>query len=218
MVEKKKFYQVEIPLLKKEVELLGVKGEFNRRHIKLDLTNFLKGKALEIKFKVNENEKLISAEPKEVYLHGFYTRRMLRKGVDYVEDSFITKCKDHRIRIKPFLITRKRVSKKVRRGLREKMKEETISYVKNKTFESIILEVMNGTLQKKIQPTLKKIYPLGLCEIKFIGIEELKEHEKYEEELITKKENSDLEKIKISEEKKPKNNNKKEKNNKSEND
>ena len=181
-VEKKKFHQVEIPLLKREVELLGRDGEFSGRHIKIDLTNTLKGKGLEIKFIVEEVNGNLTTKPKQAYLQGFYIRRMLRKGTDYVEDSFLTESKDHRIRVKPLMITRMRVSRKVLKGLRIKSREEISKYVKNKTFETIVKDVMDGSLQKQLLPPLKKIYPLGLCEIRFIGIEELKEHEKYEQE------------------------------------
>ena len=52
-------------------------------------------------------------------------------------------------------------------------------------------------LQKEILPALKKIYPLGLCEIRFVGIENLKEHEKYEQERKDKLEYDDIEQEKI---------------------
>jgi ribosomal protein S3AE len=181
-IEKKKFYQVEIPLLNKEIELFGREGSFKGKHVKYDLTNSLKGKGLEIKFVVEEKDGKISTKVKQAYLHGFYIRRMLRKGTDYVEDSFLAECKDNRIRIKPFMITRKRVSRIVLKGLRNKAKEEIEKYVKGKSFEMIVKDVMDGKLQKDITPALKKIYPLGLVEIKFVGIENLKEHELYEQE------------------------------------
>jgi len=183
VLEKKKFYNIEIPLVKKEIELYG-RGEnsLKGRHIKVDLTNSLKGKGMEIKFEIKEIDGKLVPKAKEVYLHGFHIRRMLRKGTDYVEDSFLAQCTDHRIRIKPFLITRKRVSRIVLKGLREKAKEVITEYVKDKTFETIVKDVMEGTIQKQILPELKKIYPLGLSEIRFIGIEDLKEHEIYEAE------------------------------------
>ena len=178
--EKKKFHAVQIPLLSKEIELLGHEGSFEGRHIKLDLTSTLKGKGLEIKFLVKESKNEITTTPIEAHLLNSYIKRMLRKGTDYVEDSFFTQCADHRIRIKPLLITRKRVSVAVLNGLRKKAKEEITAYVKDKTFETLIQDVMSTTLQKQIMPKLKKIYPLGLAEIRFIGIKDLKEHEKYE--------------------------------------
>ena len=199
-VEKKKFHPVQIPLLNKEIELLGRNGEFDGKHVKLDLTNTLKGKGLEIKFIVKESKNEITTSPKEAYLQGFYIRRMMRKGTDYVEDSFLVECKDHRIRIKPLLITRKRVSRRVLRGLREKARSEIINYVKDKSFDNLVLDVMNGKLQKELMPKLKKIYPLGMCEIRFIGIRDLSEQEKYEEE----QSKEEIEKEKIKEEPKEK--------------
>tara|TARA_Y100000310_G_scaffold326369_1_gene391180 strand:+ start:864 stop:1484 length:621 start_codon:yes stop_codon:yes gene_type:complete len=200
--EKKKFYQVQVPLLKKEVELYGRESQLKGRHVKLDLTNSLKGKGLEIKFIVEESEGQLVTRPKQAYLQGFYIRRMLRKGTDYVEDSFLTESKDHRIRVKPFMITRKRVSREVLNGLRIKAKEEITKYTKDKTFEEIVKDIMEGTLQKKILPPLKKIYPLGLCEIRFIGIEDLKEHERYEEQQKAEEEKTEVKEVETKEEKK----------------
>ena len=199
-VEKKKFHPVQIPLLNKEIELLGREGEFDGKYVKLDLTNTLRGKGLEIKFIVKESKNEITTSPKEAYLQGFYIRRMMRKGTDYVEDSCLVECKDHRIRIKPLLITRKRVSRRVLRGLREKARSEIINYVKDKSFDNLVLDVMNGKLQKELMPKLKKIYPLGMCEIRFIGIRDLSEQEKYEEE----QSKEEIEKEKIKEEPKEK--------------
>jgi ribosomal protein S3AE len=191
--EKKKFYPIQIPLLKKEVELYGRENQLEGRHVKIDLTNSLKGKGLEIKFIVKESNGELISTPTQAYLQGFYIRRMLRKGTDYVEDSFLTKSKDHRIRVKPFMITRNRVSREVLNGLRIKAQEEITKYTKDKTFEELVKDILDGKLQKEILPALKKIYPLGLCEIRFIGIEDLKEHEKYEAE-------QEVEEIEIKEE------------------
>jgi len=196
VLEKKKFYPIQVPLLNKEIELYGRQGSFEGKHVKLDLTNSLKGKGLEIKFVVEDVDGKLITTPKQAYLQGFYIRRMLRKGTDYVEDSFLIQCKDHRLRVKPFMITRKRVSKIVLKGLREKAKEEISKYVKDKSFDIIVKDVMEGTLQKQILPALKKIYPLGLCEVRFIGIEDLKEHEKYEEEQAEQAEEAEVEEIK----------------------
>ncbi|MEM3112939.1 MAG: hypothetical protein QXI33_00760 [Candidatus Pacearchaeota archaeon] len=203
VTEKKKFLPVRIPLLNKEVELYAHdNSELLGRTIKLDLTSILKGKALEILFSVKEENKQIIAIPVQAHLPGFYIRRMMRKGIDYVEDSFLTQCKDHRIRIKPFLLTRKRVSRRVLNGLRNKTKEELIEYSKDRSFENLILDIMNNKLQRELNPKLRKVYPLGLFEIKFIGIEDPKEHEIYEKEQeknIEKKESENKD-----EQKKPK--------------
>lgn len=190
-IEKKKFLQVNIPLINKEIELLGNSIEsLDNRFIKLDMTSDLRGKSLELNLKVSLKEGKAVAEPLQAYLLEYYIRRMMRKGTDYVEDSFLVNCKDHRIRIKPFMITRKRVSKQVRKALRDCTKKEIEEYVKEKNFQNLVIDMINNKIQKELNQKLKKIYPLGLCEIKFIGIEDSKEYvakETIEKEIEVKK-------------------------------
>ena len=102
----------------------------------------------------------------------------MRKGTNYVEDSFSTDCKDARIRIKPFLITRRKVSRAVRKALREKTKDELIKYVKTKDSSRLFEEVLKNQLQKELSLKLKKIYPLSLCEIRTLKVEKEIEQKK----------------------------------------
>ena len=172
---KKKFLIINVPLINREIEVYGADlNSFNNQFINLDLTSDLKGKAIELKLKINATENKAEAYPIQLQLMGFNIRRMMRKGVDYVEDSFVVKCKDNNIRIKPFLITRKRVSKKVLAGLRNLAKAEMTNYAKDKNFEDIILDIVNNKIQKDLSVKLKKIYPLSLCEIRFLGLEKQK--------------------------------------------
>ena len=185
---RKKFLLINAPLIGKELEVYGTNLEsFNNRFIKLDLTSDLKGKAIELKLKVHATENKADAAPVELQLMGFNIRRMMRKGVDYVEDSFVAKCKDNSLRIKPFLITRKRVSKRVLAGLRNLTKAEITNYVKDKEFENLVLDVINNKIQKELSYKLKKIYPLSLCEIRFLGIANPKEIKEEAEKDIEKK-------------------------------
>ena len=70
----------------------------------------------------------MSAIPEELDLAGSYIRRAMRKGSDYVEDSFIVDCKDAKIQVKPFLITRNKVSRAIRKELRNNAKKYLESY------------------------------------------------------------------------------------------
>ena len=97
---------------------------------------------------------------------------MIRKGTNYVEDSFSAKCKDAQIKIKPFMITRKKVSRAVRKALREKAREELTNYIKNKGKEELFEDLFKNQLQKSLSLKLKKIYPLSLCEIRVFKVEE----------------------------------------------
>lgn len=165
--EKKKFISLKVPLLNKEVELFGrTLSDFNGKSIKIDLTNELRGKGVELRFKISADEENSSMELKELNLFGSYIRRMVRKGTDYVEDSFQVKCKDTEVIIKPFLITRKKVSREVKGSLRKVSKEFIIEYVKDKTFENIALDLVNNKLQKELSLKLKKVYPLAFCDVR----------------------------------------------------
>lgn len=179
MPAKKKFFEVEIPLTNTKVELLTYNIEaLDKRTIKLDLTRQLRGKSIEVIFQIKVDEDKAIAEPLKLTLLPFFIRRMLRKSISYVEDSFSAECKDAQLRIKPFLITRKKVSRRVRKALREEAKNWLLDYVRNKSAKDIFSDIIGNRLQKPLSLKLKKIYPLALCEIRMFKIEKLKEQEK----------------------------------------
>jgi ribosomal protein S3AE len=182
--KKKRFYDVEMPIINKQTQILAFElSELEDRFIKYDLTRILRGKSILMQFKVSIKDNKAIALPRGILLMPYFLRRMIRKGTDYVEDSFTADCKDATIKIKPFLITRRKVSKRVRRGLRDKAKEEIKKYLKDKPAERIFEEILKNKMQKELSLMLKKIYPLSLCEIKSMEIEkDLDVKEKAKEE------------------------------------
>ncbi len=171
MAEKKKFFQVDLPLVDQKAELLAYhEADLAGRTIKLDLTRKLRGKSLEITFSLkNENGKII-AVPKRLLLLGYFIRRAVRKGTDYVEDSFKAGCKDSTLVIKPFLITRKKVSRAIRNALRIKAKETILESIRNSGYEELFSEIIQGRFQRNLLIVLKKVYPLALCEIRDLQV------------------------------------------------
>lgn len=170
--KRKKFFEVKLPLIKKETHLQAYEvEELDKRIIKYDLTRILKGKGMIMQFKIKVKEGEAIANPIMTKLLPYFLKRMVRKGTNYVEDSFSTKCKDAQIRIKPFLITRRKVSRAVRKALREKAKEELIEYTKNKESKILFEELLKNQIQKPLSLKLKKIYPLSLCEIRILKVE-----------------------------------------------
>lgn len=171
--KKKKFFNVEIPIISKQTQMQANEfTELNNRFLKYDLTRMLKGKSMMLTLKVKiENDEAI-ASPKKAMLLSYFLRRMVRKGTNYVEDSFVTECKDAKIIIKPFLITRRKVSRAVRNSLRKKAKEELVNYVKDKSAEELFDEILKSQIQRPLSQKLKKIYPLSLCEIRVLEIKE----------------------------------------------
>lgn len=169
---KKKFFDVEIPLIGKETQLQAYElNDLQGRFMEYDLTRILRGKGMLLQLIVKIEDGKAIATPTRIRLMPFFLRRMMRKGTNYIEDSFSTTCKDAQIRIKPFLISRKKVSRAVRKALREKAKEELIEYAKDKNSEVLFDEILKNHLQKSLSLKLKKIYPLSLCEIRVFKIE-----------------------------------------------
>jgi len=173
MAERKRFINVQIPILGSEMRILGTPEELHNKTIKLDLTRQLRGKGLTIKLRIfNQEEKLV-AIPNNMELATSYIRRMMRKKTDYVEDSFQARCSDVRTTIKPLLITRKKVSRAVRKNLRNTAREFILDYLKEKEFIEVCNEILDGTLQKAMLPKLKKVYPLSFCDIRIFETKEL---------------------------------------------
>lgn len=174
--KKKRFYEIEIPLIKKATQLQAFEAkELNGRYIKYDLTRFLKGKSILLTLKLETQGEEVLTIPKAIQIMPYYLKRLVRKGTSYVEDSFSTNSKNEQIRIKPFLVTRRKVPRRVRKALREKTKEELISYAKSKNTEEIFEDILRNKLQKDLSLKLKKIYPLSVCEIRVLKVENSKQ-------------------------------------------
>ena len=184
--KRKKFFDVDIPLIRKQTQLYAFDiKDLDNKDIKYDLTRILKGKNILLRLKVNVKEDHAIATPIEINLLSSLLKRVVRKGTDYIEDSFSAECKDAQLRIKPLLVTRARVSRQIRKALREKAKEELTKNIKSKYSEEIFEDVLKGKFQKELSLKLKKIYPLSFCEIRILKVEKF----------LTPKE-SPLEKIK----------------------
>jgi ribosomal protein S3AE len=179
ITRRRKFIEVDVPSLKTKIEIIGNSpADLENRTVKLDLTRQLRGKSLEAVFKIIlENEKPV-AYPNKLKLMSYFIRRMIRKKISYIEDSFITPSQESMLIIKPFLITRKKVSKAVRKTLRNKAKNWLEDYIAERKNQEIFNEILSGRLQKSLSLMLKKTYPLSLCEIRILEIKRpLKEEE-----------------------------------------
>jgi ribosomal protein S3AE len=176
--KRQKFFDVDMPLIGRETQLYGFSiEELKGRIIKYDMTRISRGKSMILKLKVDVKDGKAVADPIELRILPYFIKRMMRKGTNYVEDSFSVPCKDAQVRIKPFLITRKKVSRVVRKTLREKAREELTEEVKSKDAKTLFEEITKNKIQKTLSLKLKKIYPLSLCEIRVFKIEKNLEEE-----------------------------------------
>jgi len=169
--KRKKFIKVDIPLTRTTMELVGNSPEdVKDKTIKLDLTRQLKGKGVEAIVKINIQDEKAIAKPQKIRLMSYFIRRMIRKRISYIEDSFETPSQESMIIIKPFLITRKRVSRAVRKALRNRCKNWLEDYIAEKKDEEIFQEILGNRMQRPLSLSLKKTYPLSLCEIRVLEI------------------------------------------------
>ncbi len=173
MAERKRYIEIQVPFLGESLRVLGTPEDLNNKTIKLDLTRKLRGKGLTIKLRIFNIEGKLFAIPNSLTLASSYIRRMMRKRTNYIEDSFQTRCTDIRSTFKPHLITRKKVSRVVRKNLRNTCKEFIIEYCKERDYMTVAQEIFDGTLQKAMLPKLKKVYPLSFCDIRVFETKEL---------------------------------------------
>lgn len=185
---KKRFFPVESRLTSTKIQLYALSPEvLVGKTIKLDLTKSLRGKAFELKLKIRQDGSALKADPFSLKLFQSYVRKVVRKGIDYVEDSFETSSKDAKLRIKPLLITRNRVSRGILNALRESTKKNLILHIKIRNSEEVFTDIITNKLQKYLAGKLKKIYPLALCEIRAVEITGLPD-KKSEDKASEKKE------------------------------
>ncbi len=170
--KRKKFFDVEIPIINKQTQLYAFDiKDLENRYIKYDLTRILRGKNILLQLKVLINGDNATSIPVGIEIMSSFLGRVVRKGTDYIEDSFSAESKDAKLRIKPLLITREKVSRQIRKILREKAREELIKYVKSRNSEEIFEEILKNKFQKELSLKLKKIYPLSFCDIRILKVE-----------------------------------------------
>ncbi|MEK6914863.1 MAG: hypothetical protein AABW83_04390 [Nanoarchaeota archaeon] len=187
ITRRKKFQEVEIPLLKTKIELIGDSiSEIENKNIKLDLTRQLKGKSLELVIKVINIKNKASAIPIKLKLMPYFIRRMIRKKISYVEDSLLIPSQENMLLVKPFLITRKRVSRAVRKALRNRAKNWIGDYISQLNNEEIFEDILSNKLQKNLSLILKKTYPLSLCEIRILEVKRILENSEVPKKLEKK--------------------------------
>lgn len=181
--KRKKFFDVDIPIIKKQTQLYAFEiKELEGRDIKYDLTRILRGKNILLRSKVLINGDNATSIPVEIEIMPSFLGRVVRKGTDYIEDSFSAESKDAKLKIKPLLITRAKVSRHIRKTLREKTKEELIKYIKSKNSEEIFEEILKNKFQKELSLILKKIYPLSFCDIRILKVEKFLDKKESEKE------------------------------------
>jgi ribosomal protein S3AE len=113
-------------------------------------------------------------------------KRFVRRHMTRIDDSIVVMTKDNiKIRIKPFLLTRSKVSRTVEYAMRAALKEELIKLVRETPYETLFSMILKYQLQKEFKEKLSKVYPIRSLEIRML--KEEKHHSARETELPAKR-------------------------------
>ncbi len=164
---KKGFFEVVAPMTSAKIHVYGNSAdELVGKTVKLDLTRSLRGKSFELVMKLAKDGEQLVGQPQSLSLAGSFIRRSMRNSADYVEDSFIAETKEGKVRLKPFMISRNRVSRAVLNELRVQARKILETHVRMRTPKELFSDLMTGKIQKELASKLKKVYPLAFCEIR----------------------------------------------------
>ena len=136
----------------------------------MQLTGDMKSQSSNVKFQITgiQDNKLIT----KICGYNFSPatiKRFVRRRMTRVDISLMENTKDNvTIRIKPFLLTREKVSRSVEHALRAKLKEELIDFVKQTPYEELFNMIIKHRLQKELKTTLNKIYPVKNIQIRVL--------------------------------------------------
>lgn len=96
-----------------------------------------------------------------------YIRRVVRRDKLKIEDSFICLTKDNiKIRLKTLMITKDRTKHTILTKIRRETREVITEEIKKQNFLDVLKDIAMNKFQRSLKDHLKKIYPLGICDIK----------------------------------------------------
>jgi ribosomal protein S3AE len=109
----------------------------------------------------------------------YFIKRMVRRNIGKVEDSFLLRTKDDKVvRIKPLITTVFKLNKSVKTLFRKKIIEILGQEAGKLTFDSLINELLRYKLQIELKKKLKNIHPVREVIIREIKLETGKGAEK----------------------------------------
>jgi len=131
----------------------------------MNLTENVKKQNMEVILEISE------IKDNKVYttLEGYrilptHVRRMTRKVQAKFVESSVFKTKDGlNARIQFYILIRNEAPRSALTALRKKALEVISEFVKDKNYGEIIMEIIEGSLQKKVREETKKILPIAAC-------------------------------------------------------
>ena len=143
-------------------------------HSLMNLVNDVKRQNVNIHFKVSEVENGKAKAMAIGYeLINSSVKRMVRRNSEKIDMSFNCETADNvMLRVKPVVVTRSAVKGTVAAKLRNNIAKFLTAAIKKLSYEQVLTDLITYKLQNSMREGLNKIYPLKICEIRYLGIEE----------------------------------------------
>ncbi|MEK6983895.1 MAG: hypothetical protein AABX33_04950 [Nanoarchaeota archaeon] len=142
-------------------------------HSLMNLANDVKRQNINIHFKVVE----IEENKAKTAITGFQiipssVKRFVRRNSEKMDLSFTCETSDNvLLRVKPLIITKGDIKGSVAAKLRNYAVQFLIKTIKKMTYDEIIDSIISHKLQEMMRASFHVIYPLKVCELRYVGIE-----------------------------------------------
>jgi ribosomal protein S3AE len=176
--------------------------------LKINLMTILgdpKSQTVNLSFKIEKiDEGKGIASVRGYHLTPSILKRVIRRGKNRVDDSFIFKTKDGlTVKVKPLIITKSKTTNSVTTEMRKQAHDYLKKTIASKTLSQCVQDLVNRKFQNHIKSLMVKLYPTATCEIRDFAIYISKKQR--QEELLGKSEKKVEDKeVKEKPEKKPK--------------
>lgn len=144
-----------------ECNLMALTGNMKKQHtsVKFRIEAIVEGKAM---------TSLIAYK-----LSAATIKRGVRRRRDRIDTVIYAKTKDgHMLTLKLILITKNNTTNSVLNAISSKARELLKAHISSQPYEIIMEDVLNFKIQSELKKHLKKIYPLTICDVRYIGVQD----------------------------------------------
>ena len=175
IVKKKKWVQIVAPKLFNEQMIgesfVGEVQELVGRNVTVSLmvlTGDPQKQTTSVSFKITGiNKDAATTELVGYKMLPAAAKKLMRRKRNKIDDSFIVETQDKKIvRIKPLVVTRGHTTGAVMASMRKLARAYVAKMIATADFDNLIRDVVQKKLQHGLGQMLRRLYPIGACEIR----------------------------------------------------